>query len=105
MAETSQHTQLRPAKALRALTTKHAAVANNFAFNLNEGTPFVLVNIHSSDKHGGGQLVVDRRNCLTACLCKAGCPWIVNLCRRMVLSEMETFARSPSWSTCLAERN
>ena len=79
MAETSQRTQRCLATALKTLTTKHAVVANNFAFNLNEGAPVVLVNIHSSDKHGGGQLVVDRCNCLTACLCKAGGPWIVNL--------------------------
>ena len=45
---------------------------------------------------GGGQLVVDRCNCLTACLCKAGGPWIVSLCRRMVLSEMETLQGIPA---------
>ena len=97
MAEESQHAQRPLAKRLQTLTAaKHAVVANNFAFNVNEGTLVVLVNIHSSDKHGGGQLVVDRRNCLTARLCKAGCPWIVNLCRRMVLSEMETLQGIPA---------
>ena len=96
MAELSQHAQRSLAKGLKTLTTtKHAASANNFAVNVNEGTPVVLVNIHSSDKHGGGHLVVDRCNCLTAGLCKTGGPWIVNLCKRMVLREIETLPGIP----------
>ena len=75
------------------------------AFNVNESTPVVLVNILNSDKHGGSHLFVDRCNCLTAGLCKTGDPWIVNLCRRMVLREMESFARYSAWSTYLACRN
>ena len=87
MAELSQHAQRSLAKGLKTLTTtKSAVVAMNFAFDVNEGAPVVLANIHISDKHGVGQLAVDRRNCVTACLCKAGGPWIVNLCRQMVLS-------------------
>ena len=38
---------------------------------------------------------MDRRNCLAAGLCRTGGPWIVNLCRRMVLREMETLQGIP----------
>ena len=77
MAEASPRTHQTLAKSLKTLASKHKYVTNNFALNVNAGTPVVLVSIHSSDKRGGGKLSVDRCNCLTAGLCKAGGPWIL----------------------------
>ena len=59
MAEASPRTQQALAKALNTLVSKHKFVkhkfvANKFAFNVNAGTPVVLVNVHCSEKSGDG---------------------------------------------------
>ena len=84
------------ARGLRKVVEKHPDVARKFAFDIADATPVVMLNCHNSKSHGGGMVFVNRCPCLTASMCKGGGPWVANLNRRTLLSEMETLQGIPN---------